>query len=141
MDIQHETLHSRWNGVWKIFRQIVRLSLIFVLENFSWNQFNFSWKLKHFSFFHTVAQIVKIQFHRKNVKSAQCDIFYVKSLLRHPEVQKLSVFATLEALKFVNFLKFCLQKVQKMTKIKIQSLKSFENGRSCTSKIPKIDFT
>ena len=48
--------------------------------------------------------------------------FYVKSILRLPEVQKLPVFASLGALDFVDFLEFSLQKVQKIIRIKIESL-------------------
>ena len=45
------------------------------------------------------------------------------------------------ALNFVNLVNFKLQKGQKFTKIKIQSLWMCKNGRFCTSRIPKFDFT
>ena len=43
-------------------------------------------------------------------------------------------------LNFVNLVYFSLQKVQIFIKIKIQSLWVCQNGRFCTSGIPKIDF-
>ena len=67
--------------------------------------------------------------------------FYVKSILENLEVLKMPIFAILGALNFVDLLNCSIQKVQKCIKIKIQSLWMCQNGRFCTSRIPKIDFT
>ena len=68
--------------------------------------------------------------------------FYVKSILENLEIVKLAtIFVILWALNFAKLVYFSFQKVQEFIKIKLQSLPMCKNGRFCTSRFLKIDFT
>ena len=54
---------------------------------------------------------------------------------------KTTVVAIFEALDFVSLVNFSFHKVQKLTKLKFQSLQMCQKGKFCTSRVPKFDFT
>jgi len=54
---------------------------------------------------------------------------------------KTIIFAIFGALRFVDLVDFSFQKMQKYIKLKIQSSKCVKNGRFCTPRFSKIDFT